>query len=98
MASANVNREAQVRAREQVLEKIVNISPKDRPFMAAMGTPIVAENTTVEWEQDTLPVRSTSNAEVGGFTVTFAAGDWRVRTDVLNYTQLFMTKVAVDTQ
>lgn len=95
MADAHVNIEQQIRLREQVLDQITNISPKDRPFMAAVGRRD-ATNTTVEWTNDTLDAPVTTNEQAHGFAVTFAGTDWTARTQDLNYCQLMSKQVSVD--
>jgi hypothetical protein len=95
VADVHVNIEQQVRIREQVIDKITNISPKERPFLAAIGKRD-ATNTKVEWVTDTLAAASASNQKIHGFAVTFAAADWSARTQEYNYTQLLSKQASVD--
>ena len=95
MADVHVNIEQQFRTREQVIDKITNISPTERPFLAAVGK-MDATNTKVEWTKDTLAAASSANKEAHGFTVTFAAADWTARTQDSNQCQLLKKQVSVD--
>lgn len=95
MADAHVNIEQQLRIREQVIDQITNISPTERPFLAAIGR-MDATNTKVEWTKDTLASASSSNKQAHGFTVTFAGSDWTARTPDYNYCQLLKKQVSVD--
>ena len=95
MADVHVNIEQQLRIREQVLDKITNISPKDRPFLAALKRRD-ATNTKVEWTKDALAAASSTNTNNHGFTVTFDAADWAARTQDFNNTQLLKKQASVD--
>jgi len=95
MATTHVNIEQQKTIRENVLDVITTISPKDRPALAKFGRQDVT-NTTVTWTTDVLDTPSAVNKNNHGFTVTFAAADYTVGAQVSNYTQLLMKQVAVD--
>lgn len=95
MSDLHVNIEQQLRIREQVLDFITNISPKDRPFMASLARQD-ATNTKVEWTKETLAAASSTNTNAHGFSVTFAAADWTARTQDFNYTQLLKKQASVD--
>src|SRR3990167_5982600 len=96
MADEHVNIETQLRIRETVLDSISTIDPYgERQVMTSIGRQYI-EGTKPEWTKQTLDVPSSTNTNAHGFTVTFASGDWKARTQDFNYTQLMDKKVAVD--
>lgn len=95
MADTHVNIEQQYRQREQVLDLITNISPTDRPLLAALDRQD-ATSTKVEWVKESLATASATNTNAHGFAVTFAAADWTARTQDSNYTQLLKKQASVD--
>jgi len=95
MATARVSVDVQYQIREEVLDKISKIDPYNRPILASIGRRNV-KNTYVQWTTQELAEPSSSNAEVHGFTTTFAAADSTKRGQANNYTQLIAKKVAVD--
>lgn len=95
MATTHVNIEQQKSIRENILDVITNISPKDRPALAKLGRQDVS-NTTVTWTTDVLDTPSAANKNNHGFSVTFAAADYTVGAQISNYTQLMKKQVAVD--
>jgi len=95
MADNHVNIEQQVRQREQVLDSITNLSPKDRPIMAALGRQD-ATSTKVEWVKESLAAAVDNDKNAHGFAVTFDAADWSARTQDFNYTQLMKKQASVD--
>jgi len=95
MAVTYVNIEQQRGIREDLIDKIVNISPKDRPVMANTGH-VQAKGTTHSWTNEALATADATNAVLAGATVTFAAADWSARTQSSNYTQIPRRKVSAD--
>ena len=72
--------------REQLSNKIYNITPADTPFLSMVGKE-KAENTLFEWQTDVLGAVSTSNAQIeGDDDPSFPAITPTVR--VGNYTQI----------
>lgn len=96
MADTHVNIETQLRIRETVLDSISKIDPYgDRPVMTSIGRKDI-EGTKPEWTKQALDVPTATNKQTHGFTITFAAADWKDRTQDSNYTQLMNKKVAVN--
>lgn len=77
--------------REDLLDKITNISPTDVPFTTMAGTS-TANATFHEWQTDTLAAAA-QNAQLQGDDVTFAAAAPTVR--VGNRTQISRKEVIV---
>jgi hypothetical protein len=96
MTVTDVNIEKQYGLREDLIDKIVNVSPKDRPAMAAIGH-TMAKSTTHTWTKQTLKSRDgKSNKVACGATVTYAAANWTARTAQSNYTQILQNLVSAD--
>ena len=70
--------------REQLAEKITDISPEETPFYSKSGK-TKASNTFVEWQTDTLRAAA-ANAHIEGDTTTAAARATTTRLG--NYTQI----------
>ena len=77
--------------REDLLDKITNISPTDTPFTSMAGT-TTADGTFHEWQTDSLATAA-GNAQLQGDDVTFAAAAVTVR--VGNRTQISRKEVIV---
>lgn len=77
--------------REDLLDKITNISPTDVPFTTMAGT-ATAAGTLHEWQTDTLAAAA-QNAQLQGDDVTFAAASPTAR--VGNRTQISRKEVIV---
>lgn len=77
--------------REDLMNKIVNISPVDTPFIS-MIEETTAEGTFHEWQTDTLAAAA-QNAQLQGDDVTFAAASPTTR--VGNRTQISRKEVIV---
>lgn len=77
--------------REDLLDKITNISPTDVPF-TTMADTTTAEGTYHEWQTDALAAAA-ANAQLQGDDVTFAAATPTVR--VGNRTQISRKEVIV---
>ena len=82
---------AAVGNREDLLDKITNISPTDVPFTSMAGE-ATAEGTYHEWQTDSLAAAA-QNAQLQGDDVTFAAAAPTVR--VGNRTQIARKEVIV---
>ncbi len=82
--------------REYIKEGIKNLSPVDRPVMAALEEESGIDNTTVSGIEDTLDTPSATNAVLAGDTVTIALADTKVRTKWTNYVQELEKKYGVD--
>lgn len=77
--------------REDLLDKITNISPTDVPFQSMADT-TTASSTLHEWQTDSLAAAA-ANAQLQGDDVTFAAATPTVR--VSNRTQISRKEVIV---
>lgn len=77
--------------REDLLDKITNISPTDVPFTTMVDS-TTADGTYHEWQQDALATAA-ANAQLQGDDVTFAAASPTVR--VGNRTQISRKEVIV---
>lgn len=77
--------------REQLLDKITNISPVDVPFQTMAGSATI-NGTFDEWQTDSLAAAA-QNAQLQGDDVTFAAASPTVR--VGNRTQISRKEVIV---
>jgi hypothetical protein len=77
--------------REDLLDKITNISPTDTPFTTMAGT-ATANGVFHEWQTDSLAAAA-QNAQLQGDDVTFAAASPTVR--VGNRTQISRKEVIV---
>lgn len=77
--------------REDLLDKITNISPVDTPF-STMADDATADGTFHEWQTDTLAAAA-ANAQLQGDDVTFAAASPTVR--VGNRTQISRKEVII---
>ena len=96
MSDAHVNIEDQLRIRETVLDSITTIDPYgERAVMTSIGRKDVT-GTKPEWTKQALEAPTSTNQQVQGFTVTFAAADYKARTQEFNYVQLMNKKVAVN--
>lgn len=82
---------AQVGQREDLLDKIVNISPVDTPFTSMIGEE-TAQAVLHEWQTDALAAAA-GNAQLEGDDVTFAAASPTVR--IGNRTQISRKEVVV---
>ena len=80
--------------REDLTELISNISPKETPFMTAIGSGGRAKAVLHEWQTDALAAAVTTNAQIEGDDVTsFTAADPTVRLG--NYAQISRKDVIV---
>jgi len=77
--------------REDLLDKITNISPTDVPFTAMIES-TTAKGTFHEWQTDSLAAAA-GNAQLQGDDVTFAAASPTVR--IGNRTQISRKEVIV---
>jgi hypothetical protein len=77
--------------REQLLDKIVNISPVDTPFQTMAGEE-TATATFVEWQTDSLAAAA-GNAQLQGDDVTFAAASPTTR--IGNRTQISRKEIVI---
>ena len=80
--------------REDLTELISNISPKETPFMTAIGSGGKAKAVLHEWQVDALAAAVTTNAQIEGDDVTsFAAVDPTVRLG--NYVQISRKEIII---
>ena len=78
--------------REDLIDKIYNVSPEEVPVSTAFGK-TTATNTYHEWQRDTLASANKDNALIDGddFSATALTGTDRVG----NYTQIFSKQPAI---
>jgi len=77
--------------REDLLDFITNISPRETPLLSSIET-TEANDVTHEWLTDSLPATSTAGAGEG---FEFASAALTARTRVKNWTQIFQLPVKV---
>lgn len=78
--------------REDLLDKIFDISPTDCPVQVAIGKS-KAKSTKHEWQTDSLSTADADNAQIEGNEYTYAEPDPTTR--VGNYTQIFRKTIKV---
>lgn len=82
--------------RENLLDVITNISPRETPFVSGIGVGDAATHTLVEWQVDSLAAADGTNAQLEGDDPTYTTPAATVR--VGNYTQiLYKTAIISDT-
>lgn len=82
----------QVGIREQLTDKIYDLSPMDTPFMTAIGRGSAAKNTYAEWQNDAID-DAAENAALEGDDASYATASATTRLG--NYTQIFTKSVSV---
>lgn len=82
----------QTGVREQLSDRIYDVSPMDTPVMTAIGRGKKAANTKVEWQTDAVRAAAV-NKRKDGDTVTYKTRTQTVKP--CNYTQLFDEGVSV---
>ncbi len=87
MATAYINAQRFGVQFEDRINKLVNISPDDTPFMSMLQKS-EADNVTVNWQNRRLAASNKDNAGVSGKDVTNAAANYSAPTGLLNYTQI----------
>jgi len=86
-ATAYINQERFGVEFEDRVNKLINVDPKDTPFMS-MVQKSEAYRNRVDWQTETFAAADANNAAVEGANVTFAAGDYVAPVGVFNYTQI----------
>jgi len=79
--------------REQLSDRIYNISPMDTPFLTGIGVGERAKQTLVEWQTDSLASADGTNAHLEGDDTAFSTPAATVR--VGNYTQISKKSVII---
>jgi hypothetical protein len=79
--------------REQLSDRIYEISPMDTPFMSGAGVGERAKQTLVEWQTDSLAAADGTNAHLEGDDTAFSTPAATVR--VGNYTQISKKSVII---
>jgi hypothetical protein len=79
-------------AREDLIEKITNVSPEETPVISSFGR-ATAENTYHEWQRDTLRAANADNAALDGDDATGSVKAAPGR--VANYCQIFQDTIVV---
>jgi hypothetical protein len=79
-------------AREDLIEKITNVSPETTPVVSSFGR-ATAENTYHEWQRDTLRAANADNAALDGDDATGSTKAAPSR--VANYAQIFQDTIVV---
>ena len=90
--TATTTRFEQIGEREQLSNKIYDLSPMETPFMTAIGRGPAATNTKVEWQSDELAAAAV-NKQLEGDDATYVTATATVR--LANHTQIFAKSVVV---